>query len=330
MKKFIKITSFILIVAVIYLYMGMVFMPKTITDAGGSKYYGAISYKYEPKNSIDVMFYGNSDVYSGISPMEIYRKTGITSYGCGAAKQTLRAIYKQLKFTLRTQTPKVAVIDADCFYQANPPFGGTEMYDYAIVAAPFLYHSRWKELKPRDFVTFPTMNGKDNFLKGYHYSDKVYDYKVKDDFMADLSAMPKPLKKSVLKDFKKIHSLCRKNGIALSLITIPSPVSWDNAKSNGIKKLVSDYNKKFPDFEVGFYDMNLKLDGFDYSRCFRDRGNHCNYDGAMIVTSAVGQYLKDNYPSLHNPPERKNWHRLLGKYDDFIKNRNVQTVYEHK
>ena len=324
MKKFIKITSFILIVLVIYLYAGMVFMPKTLTDAGGGKYYGAVSYKYEPENTLDVMFYGNSDVYNGISPMEIYRRTGITSYGCGAAKQTLGAIYKQLKFTLKTQRPKVVVIDADCFYQPNPKFGGTEMYDYAFFAAPFLSHSRWKELKPRDFVTFPTMKNKDNFLKGDQYSGKIYDDKLRDGYMSDLSAAPKPLKKSVLKDFKKIHSLCRKNGIALSLITIPSPISWDNAKSNGIKKLVSDYNKKFADFEVGFYDMNLKLDGFDHSKCFRDRGNHCNYYGAMIVTSAVEQYLTDNYPALSNPPERKNWQKLLEKYDDFIKNRNAE------
>lgn len=324
MKKFIKITSFVLIVLVIYLYAGMVFMPKTLTDAGGGKYYGAVSYKYEPKNTLGVMFYGNSDVYNGISPMEIYRKTGITSYGCGAAKQTLGAIYKQLKFSLKTQRPKVVVIDADCFYQPNPKFGGTEMYDYAFLAAPFLYHSRWKELKPRDFVTFPTMRNKENYMKGYQYSGNVYDYKLRDGYMSDLSAAPKPLKKSVLKDFRKIHSLCRKNGIALSLITIPSPVSWDNAKSNGIKKLVTDYNKKFADFEVGFYDMNLKLDGFDYSKCFRDRGNHCNYYGAMVVTSAVGQYLIDNYPALINPPERKSWQKLLEKYDDFIKNRNAE------
>ena len=328
MKKFLKITSFVLVVVTLYMYAGMVLMPKNLTDSGGEKYYGAISYRYEPENTIDVMFYGNSDVYNGISPMEIYKRTGIASYGCGAAKQTIHAIYFQLKSALKTQKPKAVVIDTDCFYQPNEPFKGTVTYDCAFLIAPFLYHSRWKELKPKDFVTLPTMKGKDNYLKGYAFSGKVKDYKVPDDYMKDLSAKPAPIKKSVLKDFDKIYRLCKRKNIELSLITIPSPSSWNNAKSNGIKELALRYGKKHKGFDVKFFDMNLGIDGFDYSTCFRDNGNHCNYTGAMAVSKAVGDYLTENYLNLMNLPKKPTWDASLKKYEEFIESRkNAENFY---
>lgn len=326
MKKFLKISSFIIVFVLLYFYAGMVFMPKDLNDMGGEKYFGAVSYKYEPKNTIDVMFYGNSDVYSGISSMEIYKQTGITSYGCGAAQQTMNSIYKQLKTTLKTQKPKVVVIDTDCFYQPNPKLKGTSTYDYAFLVAPFLYHTRWKELKFNDFVTAPTLKGKDNYLKGYTYSNKVYNYTLVENYMQDFSMEPEKIEKSILRDFDKIYKLCKKFDIALSLITIPTPITWNNAKSNGIKVLAEKYNQTAPDFEIKYYDMNLGLDGFDYAHYFRDNGNHCNFYGAKVVSTAVGQYLKANYANLTDQSANQNWQNLLAKYESYIENQNGKIV----
>ena len=326
MKKFLKISSFIIVFVLLYFYAGMVFMPKDLNDMGGEKYYGAVSYKYEPKNTLDVMFYGNSDVYSGISSMEIYKQTGIASYGCGAAQQTMNSIYKQLKTTLKTQKPKVVVLDTDCFYQPNPKLKGTETYDYAFLVAPFMYHTRWKELRFNDFVTLPTMKGKENYLKGYTYSNKVYDYTLKDGYMQDPTAKPAKIEKSILRDFDKIYKLCKEHNIKLSLITIPTPITWNNAKSNGIKALADKYNQIAPEFEVKFYDMNLELEGFDYSRHFRDNGNHCNFEGAKVVSTAVGEFLKTNYAELTDQSTNAKWQELLKKYENYIENQNGKIV----
>ena len=313
MKKALKIICFIAVFVMLYLYLGFVLLPKDIHDSGGEKYYSAIAYRDEPKNTLDVMFFGNSDLYNGVSPMEIYQNTGIRSFGCGVAHQTTSSAYDQIKGSIQRQRLQLAVIEADFFYQPNKKFLGSRMYDYALLIAPFFYHSRWKELSWKDFFSAPNLKGKDNYMKGYIYSDVVKKYELKPNYMADKNAPPKNIEKSILRDFDKIYNLCKKNGVKLMLVTVPSPISWSNEKSNGIQRLCDEYNEKDGDYFINYYDMNLGLDGFDYATHFRDNGDHCNVHGAKVVSKALGKYLKDKYdlPDYSNDAK---WQTSLQKY----------------
>lgn len=289
----------------------MVFIPKTTNDVGGQKYYSALAYRANLSGT-DMIVLGNSDVYSGFSPMELYDEYGYTSYGFGVANQTLHSVYKQLKSVLKRQKIKLVVLESDMFYRKNSKTKGSIYYDYAWLFAPFMYHARWKDLKLRDFFTLPDLN-RGNFSNGYLYSDKVNNYKVKPDYMKDVHKPPEKMAKNVRKDFHKIYKLCKKYDVPILIVSIPAPNFWDNAKSNGVKELCERY-------DLDFYDMNLGLDGFDYSCHFRDSGNHCNYNGAKVVTHALGKYLHDNY-SLANHKGKtdfENWDKKLIEYKKAI------------
>ncbi len=316
-KCIMKIFCIVLSSVIFYFYLGILFTPKTTNDIGGQKYYSALAYRANLSGT-DMIVLGNSDVYSGFSPMELYDKYGYTSYGFGVAKQTLHSVGKQLKSVLKRQKLKLVILEADILYQPNIKKQGSIHYDYAWLFAPFMYHSRWKDLKLRDFFTLPNLN-RGNFTNGYFYSDKVNDFNVKPDYMKDIHKPPQKMEKSINKDFYKIYKLCKKYDVPLLVISIPTPHSWDNAKSNGVKELCERYN-------LDFYDMNLGLDGFDYSCHFRDNGNHCNYNGAKVVTLALGKYLQENY-SLANHKGKsnfENWDKKLIEYKKAI------ASYSHK
>ena len=76
------------------------------------------NYLLQKKNSLDVLFIGDSNIYDNISPMEIYSMTGITSYNYSTPSTSNTTMYYMLKEALKTQTPKVVVINqASVFYQ---------------------------------------------------------------------------------------------------------------------------------------------------------------------------------------------------------------------
>ncbi len=130
----------------------------------------------EEKNTIDVLMLGTSSIRFGVSPMEIYETYGIKSYNLATNLQPLEASYFVLCEALKSQRPKVVVLDASSFFVPNMPDSGwryvldnmslnrnkyglakeyikkiddVSMLDAVIPLA--YYHERWKNLSERDF-----------------------------------------------------------------------------------------------------------------------------------------------------------------------------------
>nr|HPJ76379.1 hypothetical protein [Clostridia bacterium] len=70
------------------------------------------SYLKEPKNSIDVLFFGSSLVYCNIVPSVIYEHSGITSYVMAGPEQTIPLSYYYIKEAVKSQNPKTIMLDA--------------------------------------------------------------------------------------------------------------------------------------------------------------------------------------------------------------------------
>lgn len=305
-----------------YLYLAIVFMPKDTEDMGGEKYYAATSYKDEPQNSLEIMLYGNSDLYNGFSPIELYKEKGFTSFACGMSRQTVTAIRQQIETSIKLQNLKLIVLDADCFFTDNDKNLGSIQYENIIFQAPIKYHTRWKELELKDFFSLPTMKNKVNYMKGYICKNYNSNYKLPDTYMSDISAKPAKLQASVEKELNKINELCIKNDIKLMIMTIPTPITWTYAKHYCIENFVNKLNTINPNHEIKFLDMNTKPTdfNFDFNNHFADNGNHCNYEGAKIVTKYVGDYIASNY----NLEDKRiyenyfNWKESVKLYDKRI------------
>ena len=95
-KNLIKALSFTLITVLLISYASLVLQPKTNASGKGMKDERAFSVLAEPKDTLDVIAVGNSDLYSGVLPMELYEKYGMTMYVCGQSKQTMPECYDML------------------------------------------------------------------------------------------------------------------------------------------------------------------------------------------------------------------------------------------
>lgn len=68
-------------------------------------------YRLEEENSLDVVFMGASDVYAGYSPVLAYEEFGFTGYTYVLSGNHIELIPGQLNDLLRTQKPKLIVIE---------------------------------------------------------------------------------------------------------------------------------------------------------------------------------------------------------------------------
>ena len=111
MKKIIKYFLFFLIFILILSILSKILNPAFgIND----KWFVSNSvndlYK-NPKNSFDVLFVGDSCVYTAVSPLEIYNETGITSFDLSTPGQKLWSSYYLLNEAFKTQKPKICFIE---------------------------------------------------------------------------------------------------------------------------------------------------------------------------------------------------------------------------
>lgn len=319
-KIFLRFLIFFALFLLLYAYMCFVFLPKDEKDFGYGKYYGSQSYKYEKDNTLDVILFGNSDLYNGFSTMDFYEQTGATSFVMSAGQQTVRRIVAQVKKTLKKQKPKLVVIETDCFFTKNKTVGGSFWYDMAPFVAPFKYHTRWKQLEWKDFYCKPGAKRPSNCFKGFLYETKNSHFKVDPDFMKK-DERAERIQKSVKSDVKKILSLCEKKYIDVMFITFPSCTSWSMAKHNAVEKMCNLAN-------VPYIDMNIDNDEFkfDYANCFKDNGNHMNYRGAKSATDYVTGFIKKNFqlPDRREDEKYQEWNELYDKFKIYRANNPVE------
>ena len=269
----------------IYLYVGMVLTPKDINDSGGPMYYNGMGFLAEPKDSLDVMVYGNSDVYSGFYPKVLLEEFGYTSYASGRALQNMDNINDLLKKTLDRQTPKLVILETDCFYEERSQFLG----DFNVFAPPFLYHARWKKLTPRDFFTIPSRTGTVDASKGYIDSELVCPADYPQDYMGNADQAPTPISRKNRRQIDLFLQTCQQHGLPVLLVELPSPHSWDYSRHNAVQALADEYGLPFLDLNAqGDYPLDLATD-------FRDNGNHLNRIGASKATAYIGGYISRNY-----------------------------------
>ena len=98
---------FVMLFLALYVVLSMVFTPKVDGEPGGMTNDITYSYRAESKNSVDVVFIGNSDVARGINPAQIYRDTGITSVTVGPSAVDSEKVYDLLCDIQKYQSPKV-------------------------------------------------------------------------------------------------------------------------------------------------------------------------------------------------------------------------------
>ena len=173
MKK--KLISNILVV-VIFVFVFSLFqrilMPKYMTEIFEGN---LVEEYYDSDKDHDVIFLGDCEVFSNVSPVTLWDQYGISSYVRGSAQQLIWQSYYLLEETLTYETPDVVVFNVLAMKYDQPQNEAynrttidgmkwskskiaainasmTEEENFIEYVFPILrYHSRWNELAKEDF-----------------------------------------------------------------------------------------------------------------------------------------------------------------------------------
>ncbi len=264
-------------------------------------------YSY-PEDSIDVIMLGSSHLGVNVDTTILANQYGIASYKLWGSTQPIWNAYYNLVEALKTQHPKVVVLEAlglahdtEYYGSANAvkntfglrwsrnkvdaiqaSFEPDEMMDALFPLAQ--YHSRYAELETKDFSYY--------FWDDPHSEHNTQNWDAVCP-MEEPSTSQKtlPLGDKQLKYLKKIIYLCEKNDIPLVVFTAPYTIpDEERARLNTANELLTEENIDQLDCLTNYKDY-----GIDFSTDFGDTAGHLNSAGCAKLSSVLGEYLRSHY-----------------------------------
>lgn len=320
----IRAVSFLLVLALVFSGLSVILVPKDNSKEGGIFNPNARGFYSEPKNSIELFVVGNSDAYSGYSPMEMWHKYGYATYVAGEGAQRVSSAYRMLCEIFKYQSPKIIILETDMIFT-----GGGKLDTYEVLARDtvqmmfpvFLNHDIWKKnnidevFDKSDYTTNYFSKGQYIIVKVKPNSDNYYKLKNKKFYFID------PFVKIYLDMFV---AKCKEKNVELLFVQFPSASSWNNSK----RKIISEYAKENG---ITFLDLDTDRDklGLDWKTDSRDSGNHLNVTGAKKLTLYLGKYLSKNYvlTDKRDSSEMSSWNDDYAEYVKFI-NKKKKEYFE--
>ncbi len=257
-----------------------------------------VAIQKEPENTVQVLVLGDSESYTTVSPMQLWKETGIPAFVCGQSGQKPQETYYMLKTALETQSPRVVLLETHALYNKEKKINAVqnvvrEAGNYIFPV--FRLHDIWK-------AGFSGKHYSGKSYKGFEIRAAVQPYKG--------GAYMKPTEeKEPVPEFSdfylcRILELCRAHNAELVLYSGPSPVNYDYRRHNGLKEAAEEYS-------LAYVDLNLEEIGIDWDKDTLDKGDHLNIFGAQKVTSYLGKYLRENFglEDLRNEEQYQSWNR---------------------
>lgn len=303
-RNFIGVLITVALVATSIHFLGILVRP-TDTDITVS----AIQTFHElPEDSVEVIGYGSSHMWRGLNVMEMYEEYGIGAYNYGCNWQHINTTSLFLKDSLRTQSPKVVLIETfyvdnvlfntdingEIYYtRAIPEFEGKREYlkqcfdddleGYLSYYMPLCaFHDNWVNIS-EDSFSIPRAN--DEFLNrmGYMKSDAVMPVTI---------GNPEEFEQKDLNWFAKcildeMVEICKENEIEIIFFTVPWEGEYQH--SDAMKAYAEEHG--YPYFDMFELAEEVGLNG---ETDFSDAG-HLNDSGAIKVADYLGKYIVEHY-----------------------------------
>lgn len=302
LKKGIKVIVFILLVIVILLYCCGLLRYKSMN--GIDPMY---AFYQNEENTIDALFLGSSHMFTGVNTGVLWDEFGISAYDLGGADQPFWNTYFFLEEALKTQSPKVIVVE---IYSAAIQEGhyqhmwalenlygmkfGRDFIDAVMESAPeedwenllnpfANYHSRYSMLSEEDFRYKERMS---------HYKGFISRYGTNPLETPDISMVTElqPPNEKMADYMIKIIDLAKEEGIPLVLVCAPYAINAEQQKIfNCFYQYAEENSVPYIDFNKCYnaVGIDFKQDFFDWS--------HLNEKGNEKYTKYLGYYLDSTY-----------------------------------
>lgn len=322
MKKFIcKISIFILLMTPLCFCLNKLLAQKWSYEEDSAATQIATGFYEEPENSLDVLYFGLSTMRNGISPLTIWNSYGITGYSRASSIQSPLISYYLLEESLKTQSPKVVVVEASPLIQSlahnvnDYDFNEGKIHEAldnmrlswtkqkmaedissksglsveGLLFPLYRYHDRWQDLDRDDFSIISSE--KRYAYKGNYPATTCTKLNLDANYMANNSDTVELLSNESAFYTGKMADLCKKNGIEMVLLCMPTLTS-SYSKNEVIQQYADSIGVRYLDLNLP--DVQEEM-GFSVNGNFIDSGSHLNIHGSNIVSQYVGQYLCENF-----------------------------------
>lgn len=304
-NKILKVICFIVILSVLFFQFEKVFNFKY-----GDGIYSLSCFYEEPENSIDVLCFGSSHVFENINTGVLWSEYGIADFNLCGSVQPIWNTYYYMKEALKTQRPKVMIVDIYGTIQTEDytdhsriiknNYGlkfSKDKIDSILVSSPkeswldYLmehsnYHNRYSEIGRSDFVEHLGM-GNYKHWKGFGLNTATQSISEPKEFYTNEITK---LTDKVTEYLLKIIDLSKQNNIPLLLIKTPYKITLDDQrKYNTVEKIAKENNIPFVNFNLYYKEI-----GLDFNIDYADN-NHMNHLGNVKFSRYFAEYLKDNY-----------------------------------
>lgn len=273
---------------------------------------------YNKDSSYDVLFMGSSHMNGMMDPSVLYNKYGISSFNYATGGQPVNVTYYLLKEALKTQSPKIVVLDL-YYFGLTDNYGDEGYIRYVLdnlkfsknkleainncvpknqrleYLFPYIkYHERWSTLTEADFATDVKL---DPSITGYgagdnHYGEPLIEYQ----HGSETGTLPSESEEYL----NKFIELSKEKGFKLIFTNAPYDYSANNTDSwytddsvlyNTIS-LIADKNN-IPFLNYSTEELMSKIN-FDFPNDMNNVG-HTNIYGAEKVSSHFADFLHENY-----------------------------------
>jgi hypothetical protein len=182
-----------------------------------------VTYKDEEEGTLDVLYFGTSEIYNDVFPTAMYEEAGITGMNFAVSHKSAITTYYQAKYALKYQTPKIVCCDFSALFADKLPSYGESnelIYRKIVDTMPdldikleliasmklsdkhldtlsylfpiFRYHSKWSELTETDFQKdYQVSDSYQIYSMGCRLQEaNVYDEQVRTDITVDTEITP--------------------------------------------------------------------------------------------------------------------------------------------
>lgn len=322
--KYIK--RFFTIVSLIVIPLAFVMTTQNRVDHNTLRIQG---FYQEDRDSIDVVFIGSSEVFTGYSPAYAYGKFGFTSYNISVEANRLELFESQIKEALNYQNPKLIVIEiSDSVidwdesdkagfiatlrkYTDSMPvspnkietvntFAGDEKLSFYL---PFiLYHGQISNIGGTGTRVSQALRGT-TYLKGAISTNHKQVFQELIDIKDDVREETIPVK--LQERLERLLSFCKTLDCEVLFTAFPRRITDGNScvrykQRNTAGKIIQDNGFDFISFERLSDEMRIDPISDYYDN------DHLNAFGQMKFTEYCGNVIKDKYDLIPKKQLRSN------------------------
>lgn len=279
------------------------------------------------KNSVDVLAVGSSHVFYDINPGTLWDEYGLAVYDLGSAYQLPWTSYYSLKEALKSQTPKLVVLEGYMLYYRQEyldaywtPYSidgmrwsgdKAEAIRHSVPpderSGYFLsytrYHDRSRYLSREDFLGGWGDSARYGNWKGYFYAPRRKQEQVWPEGVQTGERIPLAAKTEEW--YRKTIELARSAGVPLIIVVNPYPgvTAEQQAIFNTASDIAGEYGVPFVNFNRDFTALDL-----DPTLDFCD-GSHMNVWGSRKFSCQLGKFLTERYdlPDRRGDPAYQSW-----------------------